>query len=67
MNDFAINLIREYECTMRDSWRNDFSDDGIAADEQRRENLIESLMSVLDMDYYSAENFLDENRGWSIR
>jgi hypothetical protein len=34
---------RSYDCAMSDPWRNDFSDDGQADDEWRRENMLENI------------------------
>jgi len=35
---------RWYNCTMSDPWRNDFSDDGQADDDWRRENMLNNIM-----------------------
>lgn len=34
---------RRYECNMSDPWRNDFSDDGQADDEWRREKMLNNI------------------------
>lgn len=34
---------RNYDCSMSDPWRNDFSDDGQADDEWRRENMLNNI------------------------
>jgi hypothetical protein len=48
LNDKQKTIIyqeyRSYDCTMSDPWRNDFSDDGQADDEWRRENMLNNIM-----------------------
>lgn len=58
----AVERIRSYEVTMSDSWRNDFSEDGQAADEQRREDMISDVMGILNCEEADAEKFYDQKR-----
>ena len=57
----AIYLIRNYEYTMDDPWRNDFADDPIKEDAMRYDILLEELKMVLGCDLIEAERFFDQH------
>jgi hypothetical protein len=59
---YLMSLIRDYEITMEDSWRNDFSDDPQRDDDYRRERLIEEISSLLNITLEEAESIFEQKR-----
>lgn len=60
--DEIIDKARSLGVTMSDPWRNDFIDDGQAADEQRYEFAIDDLMASknCNLDRFEIEGLFDQ-------
>lgn len=67
LTDQQRRTIREawlsYDCAMSDGWRNDFQEDGQAADEWRRENMLNDIREQMpDVPEDEIENEIDRIR-----